>query len=219
MPDRAISLARASALLVQSVLAAMFAAAMLTGVSTAASAADDCLDNPDLRIREPGHWFYRSDRTQNRQCWHFEPATPPPATTTANTPPLPLPAPLATPAPATTGDTPQVLLSRFAAGLSETFSSPPPPPPPPPPQNTAPPPDTAGNAQQGNTLQPPPRRNKTARQDRPPAVPTTTGAATSEHQDQPRPDRRDPPLNVAEREALYQDFMKWQMERNVFGNP
>lgn len=50
-------------------------------------------------------------------------------------------------------------------------------------------------------------------------LPATTGAATSDHQDQPRPDRRDPPLNVADREALYQNFMKWQMERNVFGNP
>src|SRR5262249_30203174 len=118
MPDRAISLA--SALLVQSVLAAMFAAAMLTGVSTAASAAGDCLDNPDLLPGVPGHWFSVSARTQTRQCWPFDPATPAPAPPAppADTPPLSL----AAPAPATTGDTPQALLSRFAAGLSETFS-------------------------------------------------------------------------------------------------
>jgi hypothetical protein len=55
--------------------------------------------------------------------------------------------------------------------------------------------------------------------------PATTGAASAEQRDPPqrpaaeRNEKRDPPANVAEREALFQDFVKWQMETELFGRP
>jgi hypothetical protein len=59
----------------------------------------------------------------------------------------------------------------------------------------------------------------------PSPAPTTSGAASAGRQDQAQPvatgkDEKQPslPLNVAERESLFQDFMKWQRERAVFGD-
>jgi hypothetical protein len=111
------------------------------------------------------------------------------------------------------------LLSRFAAGLSQSFS-----PPPPQQQNSLP--DTPSEAAQAIAPKPA-KHNNPVRQQRPQIAPTpaTSGAATAERRDPPQlpaarpPETRDPPLNVAEREALFQDFMKWQLERNVFGRP
>jgi hypothetical protein len=213
MPERAISLA--SALFFGSLLAATLVPAILYGLH--ASAAEDCLESPDLRVTEPGHWFYHLDRTLNRRCWHFAPAE---EAATAN----PQPQVAAPPAAAATDDSHQSFFSRFTAGLAQTFSPPPAQPQPQPQPNAVQ--DSSGDGQQGVSPKPP-RHSKTAGQDRPHVArpPTTTGAAAAEHQDQPPPsapasdDKHDSPLNVADREALFQDFMKWQMERSMFGHP
>jgi hypothetical protein len=69
----------------------------------------------------------------------------------------------------------------------------------------------------------PARRNKTARRERPQFAPppATTGAA--DQHDQPKQDVRDEkqvsPFNEADRESLFQDFVKWQLDRNLFGRP
>jgi hypothetical protein len=205
MPERANSVASAF-------IAGAVAAAALLGLNRTASAAAECLESPDLRITQPGHWYYHSDRTQNRRCWYFEPAEE--ATANAAAP--------AAPATAANDDPQQSFLSRLAAGLSQTFSSPPQ-------QRETQPnsiPDNSGETAQ--TISPRPAKpNKTVQRERPDIAPppATTGAATAERRDPPRQpgadrnEKRDPPLNVAEREALFQDFMKWQLDRNVFGRP
>jgi hypothetical protein len=214
MPERAISLA--SALRFRSLLAATLAPVVLYGLH--ASAATECLENPDLRVADSGHWFYHFDRTLNRRCWHFAPTE---EAATANPS-----APVAAPAPAPAAeDTRPSFFSRFTSSLSETFSPPPPQPPaqPQPQPNAAQ--DSSGATPQAVSPKPP-RHNKTAGQERPHEAPppTTTGAAAAEHHDQPpsaaaSDDKHDSPLNVADREALFQDFMKWQMERSMFGRP
>ncbi len=204
MPERANSLKSAFA-------AGTLAAVVILGLDKTASAAADCLENPDLRITQPGRWYYHSDRTQSRKCWYFQPAE-----TAAPEATAPAPAP----APAAREDSQQSLLSRFATELTQSFQSQP--------QQREPQqnsiPDNSAEARQ--TISPKPAKpNATARRERsrvaPP--PATTGAASAEQRDQPqRPavdsnEKSDSPPNVAEREALFQDFVKWQMERDVFG--
>jgi len=225
MPERAIS--RASALCFRSLLAATLAPVVLYGLH--ASAAAECLENPDLRVADPGHWFYHLDRTLNRKCWHFARAD---EAATAN------PSAQAAAPAAAAQDTRPSFFSRFTTGLSETFSpsqgqpqaQPQAQPQVQPQVQPQPQPsaaqDSSGEAQQAVSPKPP-RRNRTAVQERPHEVrpPTTTGTAAAEHHDQPPPpaaasdDKHDSPLNVADREALFQDFMKWQMERSMFGRP
>jgi hypothetical protein len=34
-------------------------------------AASDCIEQPDSRPAQGGHWYYHSDRVNNRKCWYF----------------------------------------------------------------------------------------------------------------------------------------------------
>jgi hypothetical protein len=201
MPERAKSLASVF-------IAGTLAIAALLGINTTASAAAECLENPDLHVTQPGHWSYYTDRSLNRRCWRFDPAE---ATATTQA---------VAPAAAANEDSEQSLLARLAAGLSQTFS----PPPQQPQQNSIP--DGSGDALQ--TISPKAAKPaRTVRREHSKTVlpPTTNGAATAEHRDQSRQpaaeknEERDPPINVAEREALFQDFMKWQMDRTLYGRP
>jgi hypothetical protein len=102
-------------------------------------------------------------------------------------------------------------------------------PPSPPPQQVEAPqtqpntiPDRTGEAIQ--TISPKhARREKTVRRERPQVAPppTTTGAA--DPRDQPKQSASDEkqasPLNTADREALFQEFLKWQVDRNLYGRP
>jgi hypothetical protein len=184
----------------------------LAGVGTTASTAAECLENPDYRVTEPGHWRYHLDRTLNRRCWHFEPEVAASAPAAG--------APAATPAAADDSQQPS-LLSRFAAGLSQTLSAPAQQPQSQQTQQNSPPDNTGETAQ---TMSPKPAKpTRTVKRERPQPAPqpTTTGAA--ERHDQTavaeKSEKSDPTHNVAEREALFQDFVKWQLERNVFGRP
>jgi hypothetical protein len=87
-------------------------------------------------------------------------------------------------------------------------------------QNTTP--ERWGEAIQ--TISPKPaRRNKTVRRERLQIAlpPTTTGAA--DRRDQPKQsagdEKQDSPINETDRDALFQDFVKWQLDRNLFGRP
>jgi hypothetical protein len=207
MPERAKSLASAF-------IAGTLAVAALPGVDTTATSAAECLESPDLQVTQPGHWYYHSDRTQSRRCWHFEPAE-----ATANAPAA------AAPAATANDDSQPSFFSRFADSLSQTFS---PPPQQPPQQNSIP--DNSGEVGQTISSKPAKPARKVLRE-RPQTAPppTTNGAATAEQyaerRDQPQQavaeknEKRDSPINVADREALFQDFVKWQMERNMFGRP
>jgi hypothetical protein len=112
-------------------------------------------------------------------------------------------------------------LSRFAAGFTQ-------PSPAPPQQQIVSQPYAAPEepAETPRIAPPkPPRVSKVSRRERerplaaPP--PATTGAAERQ-QDQPQPaaekdEKPTTPVNVADREALYQDFMKWQRNRTAYG--
>jgi hypothetical protein len=52
-------------------------AALAAGLLTAAPpihkalAADDCIEEPNRQPVPGGHWYYRTDRTNNRKCWYL----------------------------------------------------------------------------------------------------------------------------------------------------
>jgi hypothetical protein len=83
-------------------------------------------------------------------------------------------------------------------------------------------PDRSGEATQSTSPEPA-RRNKMVRRE-PPQIappPATTGAA--DRRDQPKQYVRDEkqvsPFNETDRELLFQDFVKWELDRNLFGRP
>ncbi len=52
-----------------------FASALLAlGLSVPGNVAfaDDCLTAPTSPAPPSGHWYYRTDRTQQRKCWHLQ---------------------------------------------------------------------------------------------------------------------------------------------------
>jgi hypothetical protein len=208
MPERAKSLASAF-------IAGTLALAALLGVYTTAYAAAECLESPDLHVTQPGRWSYHTDRSLNRRCWYFEPAE-----ATANTQAA---IQAASPVTAVNEDSQQSFFSRL-------FSSPPQQPslfsyPPSQPQESSNPDNARESAQAISPKPAKPARTVRREQLRTAPPPTTNGAATAERRDQSRQpaseknEKRDPPSNVAEREALFQDFVKWQMERTMFGRP
>jgi hypothetical protein len=253
--------------LLSGLFAGTLSAAALLGVSTTASSAAECLENPDLRTAKPGHWYYHSDRTQHRRCWFFVAAE-----VTADTP-------VSVPPAAIVGDySIQSLLSYFTARFSQ--------PPSPPPQqmevlqpkpNTIPdrsgeatqtispkpaPNNTVGDysiqsllsyftasfsqpqsspSQQMEVLQPKPntipdrsgeatrtispklvRPNKTVVRERPQIAPPTTTRVTV-RRDQPEQsvssERPNLPRDEADHDALFQEFVKWQLDRKLFCRP
>jgi hypothetical protein len=83
-------------------------------------------------------------------------------------------------------------------------------------------PDKSGGATQSNSPEPA-RRDKTARRERPQIAPPLATTGAGDRRDQPKQsasdERQVPPFNEADRELLFQDFVKWQLERNLFGRP
>jgi hypothetical protein len=51
------------------VLASLLAASIVDGTVRAAGA-DTCLEKPNLQATEGGHWYYRVDRPTHRKCWY-----------------------------------------------------------------------------------------------------------------------------------------------------
>jgi len=50
-----------------------FASALLAfGVPANIAFAVDCLTAPNSPASPNGHWYYRTDRTQERKCWHLQ---------------------------------------------------------------------------------------------------------------------------------------------------
>ena len=191
-------------------IAGMLAAVALLSLNTTASSATECPESSHLRIGEPGHWYYRSDRTGQRPCWFFVPAQ-----VTADTP---VSVPLAE---TVGGDSRQPWLSFFMPSFLQPPSSLP--------QQMEVPqtqpstiPDRSGKKIR-SILSKLAKRNKTVRQERQQIVPPpiTTGAA--DRRDQPKQsasnEKQGSPLNGADRESLFQDFVKWQLDRNLFGRP
>jgi hypothetical protein len=69
----------------------------------------------------------------------------------------------------------------------------------------------------------PARRNKTVRRERPLIAPSPTTTGAADRRDRPKQsasdEKQDSPVNETDREALFQDFVKWQLDRNLFGRP
>ena len=52
---------------------AAFASALLAfGLPANIAFAVDCLTAPNSPAPPNGHWYYRTDRTQERKCWHLQ---------------------------------------------------------------------------------------------------------------------------------------------------
>jgi len=185
MPNRAKSFA--SALLGGAcTVSVLLAATVLPGPNVTASVADECLESPG-QTSQPGHWYFHSDRAQNRRCWFFQPSESqqPDARSSEVRPPL----------------QPQSVPPRYSA-----------------------PEEPAEAAKIASPRSPSAGKVSRQPQAAPSPASTTTGDASAGRRDQTQPvvtgkDEEQPPLplNVAERESLFQDFMKWQRERAVFG--
>ncbi len=196
MPEQANSL-------VFGLFAGTLASAALLGLDTTASSAAECLENPPLRTAKLGHWYYHSDRTAHRRCWFFVPAE-----VTADTPAYAPPA-------ATVGDySIQALLSYLTASFFQ--------PPPPQMEVLQPKPNTIPDRACVATQTISPRPNRTAARERPQIAPPLTTIGAAVRRDQPEQSASNerpnlPPLNDADREALFQEFVKWGLDRKLFG--
>jgi hypothetical protein len=56
---------------IAAILTVLVAEALLAG--RARLAADDCITKPDAAPPSGHHWYYRTDRTTQRQCWYLRP--------------------------------------------------------------------------------------------------------------------------------------------------
>ena len=193
--------------LVPAVRAGSLAAAVVFGANWAASAAGGCIAKPNQQIDQAGHWYYYTDREHHRRCWFFE--TSEVTTSPASSPDQALSA---------NADSQPSWFSRFAAGLAQTVSS-----------GTQ-----QNNAQDDSstvtkaTSPKHPKTSKIAKKERSRIVPPseTTGVASIERGaqllPQSTPERNEiqsPQLTAADRDALYQEFLKWYVDRSILGRP
>jgi len=212
MPHRVNSLVRA-------VLAGSLAAAVLFDPNWTASAASGCIEKPDQEVSRAGHWYYYVDRVNHRRCWYFEPSQ---ATIS--------PPPSADRTPAPNGDSEQYWFSGFAADLAKSFATEPR-------QSSIS--AFSSELQQNSILDNSgtvtrttspnhPRTNRIARQERSQieTPPTTNGIASAERRDElpsqrtgEKDEKQKPQLSAADRETLFNDFLKWYTEKGVFGRP
>ena len=201
-------------LLVSVVFLPVLAAAMLLGAGGVAPAAEGCFEKPGREVNQ-GHWYYRSDRVHHRRCWYFEPAEG-----------------AATPA-SNADDVPW--LYRLAAGLVGVSFAPK--------QNSVSgtSADSPRNNISANSLEPTqngvpsnsgsktasPKHSltrKIVRQEAQFAPPPTTTGLSSAQPDQlqnaaEEDEKQAPPLTDAERQSLFQEFLKWYRDRGVYNQP
>ena len=210
--------------LVSAVFIGSLAAAIFLCPNGAAWAAGECISKPDQEINQAGHWYYYVDRVHHRRCWFFESSK---ATVSPPSPVDRVQAPNANSQP----DSQQSWFSRFASDVAKAFSTEPRQTSisafsPEPPLNSIP-----DNSSTATKLISPKhsRTNKMASRERsqiePPPPPATSGVASTERQDQLPPqatseknEKRSPQLSDAERQALFDDFLKWYRDRSIFGN-
>jgi len=205
MPHRVSSLASA-------VFASSLAAAMLLGPARVASAADGCIEKPDPKVNQAGHWYHRFDRALHRRCWFFEASE-----ATVSEPAS------AERAPNANTDSRQSWFSGVITGLGQTFS-------PQPqrngisavssetPQNTI---SDNSSAVTRTTSPRRPRADKIAKHQRSQAVPPpiTNGAASAEqHGELQSQQTTETPQLTPDREALFQSFLKWYRDKSIFGD-
>jgi hypothetical protein len=175
----------------------LLAAAIMLSTSSA-TRADDCLAGPNRPPAPGGHWYFHLDRAANRKCWYLvEPETRTPIAEAPETQPVP--------------DVPPRPQSAFGSffslmGLPGTTS--------------APQPDTTNGARMMPNTRPDDVRNDdTAPTSRPRIAghPNAQAAlAPKQHRASPaklpadHADERPAPPDQAERDALFQEFLRWR---------
>ena len=197
--------------LVAVVYASSLAAAVVLGANWAASAAGGCIEKPNQQIDQAGHWYYHVDHERHRRCWFFE--TSEVTTSPASSPDQVLSA---------NADSQPAWFSQLAAGLAQTFSFERQ-------QNSAiDDSNTASNTITKASSPKHPKTNKMAAKKRSRIVrlTETTGVARAESGDQSLPQSaserneiHSPQLTAADRDALYQEFLKWYVDRSILGRP
>jgi hypothetical protein len=182
--------------------AGLLATLVMLGTNPAVIAADDCLAGPDRPPAPGGHWYYRLDHAANRKCWYLVgPA--------ARTPAAEVPAP-----PPVSDAPPLPTLGSLFSSLSAGFPGP----------ATAPPPDTTtGDARVMQIARPDDPRNDEAAPGRQPRVARHPVTEASLIPKPHRPARARPPAEPAdeqaaspaqaERDALFQEFLKWRQRQ------
>lgn len=166
------------------VCAPALCASLLAGVIVpfASVRADDCLTEPTRAATAGSHWFYHMDPATNRKCWFLVgTGTRPPAAPPAAQPPAPDPA-----SPAIGS-----LFSWWTAGSSTPAAAPDATPEARPTGESRAHPPRQMDAQAAPQAAPKPHRPAAAH------VPTAHG---DEH----------PPLTDQQRDALFQDFLRWK---------
>lgn len=181
----------------------LFATAIMPSASTQAHAAANCLEGPDRPPAPGGHWYYHLDRVSNRKCWYLlEPESQAPGQ-----PPMP-DAPESQPS-AAAATAPQTALGSFFSSFTGLTG--------------ATPPDPGGDARV-----PPPAPAGDLNSDGPAAIrqprivrhPDADALTPKSHRPahaQPRTEQAEerpaPALDPAERDALFQEFLRWRDRR------
>jgi hypothetical protein len=190
------------------VFVGLFAVAIMPSTSTTAHATADCLSGPDRPPAPGGHWYYRLDRVNDRKCWYLlEPASQTPAQ-----PPMPE-APEAQPAAAAA---PQPTIGSFFSFWSNGFPG----------STAATPPDPGGDARVPPTAPAGDLKSDgTAATRQPRTVRHPDGDAAliaKSHRSAHAPARAEqteerpaPALDQAERDALFQEFLRWRDRRTA----
>ena len=193
---------------------AVFASSLVVAVSQsgAALAASQCIEKPTRQINQAGHWYYHADRAHHRRCWSLETSE---VTVRPASYPDPAPAPIANLKPS--------WFSWLSTGLEHTFSSEAR-------QNNIP--DNSSTVTKTPSSKHPktathsPKSRKTiklARKERSriAPLPEANGAASAASQNQllsqvpEKVEKETPTLAPFDRGALFEDFLRWYMERSM----
>jgi hypothetical protein len=206
--------------LVSAAFVSSLAAAMFLCLNWDAGAASECVGKPDLSVSQAGRWHYHIDRVHHRRCWFFESSK---ATVS--------PAASGDRVPAPNTDSQQSWFLRLTKVLVKSFSRQPE-------QSSVqqssisayssePPQNTVVDNSIAVTKPTSPnhlRANKIVSRERSQIEPSpaTNGVANAQRYDQlpgnsennEKPGRQ---LTDTERQALFDDFLKWYQDRSVFG--
>jgi hypothetical protein len=197
MPKRVI-------LSVPAVSAGLLATVIALSTDCTTLAADDCLAQPNRPPAQGGHWYYRVDRINNRKCWYLvEPGTRMPQAEA----PEPQPSPDTIPHQTFAG-----FFSSLAAGFTGTTAGT---------QSET----TNSDARIVQTTHPDDLKNDDAVRGKRPRIarpPGAEAALTPKQHRRPSPtrplvehadERAAPSLNQAERDTLFQEFLRWKQRQ------
>jgi len=193
--------------LVPAVFASLLGAAIVLSTIGATLAAGACIEKPNRQFDRAGHWYYHVDRVLHRRCWFLETSE---VTMSPHSSPNPV---LSSNVPSQPS-----WFSRLIAGWTQTFSAEPQ-------QNTV--------LNDVSTVTRPtspkrPKTHKIVRAEQPRIAPLskTNGTASIERRNQfplqsiaETNEIQTPQLTAAGREALFEEFLKWYVDRSIFGRP